>query len=135
MRVKVFTNGCFDLLHIGHIHLLREAKKMGDYLIVGINSDYSVKKLKGNDRPINTETERKTILESIKYVDEVIIFEEETPIKLLQIIKPDVHVKGGDYIAELLPEYDTVIKNGGTVKIVELYGNKSTTKIIANLIN
>lgn len=96
----VFTNGCFDILHVGHVNLLKECKKIATStgkVIVGLNSDKSVKKLKGNDRPINNERSRRFILESIKYVDEVVIFEEETPELLLSNLKPDILVKGGDY--------------------------------------
>jgi len=87
--MKIFTNGCFDLLHIGHIELLKYSKSLGDYLVVGINSDNSVKKLKGSSRPINNELTRKIILESIKYVDEVIVFDEDTPIEIIKKIQPN----------------------------------------------
>jgi len=113
---------------------LHELKEQGDYLIVGLNSDYSVKRLKGKMRPINTEEERAEILLAIKYVDLVIIFEEDTPIQVLEMVKPNIHIKGGDYIAELLPEYETVINNGGEVKILDLYAKKSTSDIVNKLI-
>lgn len=93
----VFTNGCFDILHRGHIEYLEESKSLGDYLIVGINSDSSVKKLKGESRPINNEDDRKFMLEALMCVDEVIIFEEDTPLELIKEIRPDVLTKGGDY--------------------------------------
>ena len=102
----VFTNGCFDLLHIGHIELLKYAKSLGDYLIVAINSDQSIKKLKGQTRPINDEPTRKMLLESIKYVDEVIIFEENTPLQLIKDIQPNIIVKGGDYKKEDVVGYE-----------------------------
>lgn len=95
----VFTNGCFDLVHRGHIELLRFAKKQGDYLIVGLNSDESVRRLKGNARPIHNQADRKLVLESIRWVDEVIIFDQQTPYDLIKTIRPDIIVKGGDYTA------------------------------------
>jgi len=104
--MTVFTNGCFDLLHIGHIELLKYSKSLGDHLIVGINSDKSVRKLKGQSRPINNEYTRKLILESIKYVDEVIIFDEQTPLELIKKIQPQLIVKGGDYSKEDVVGYE-----------------------------
>ena len=102
MKKIVFTNGCFDILHVGHIKLLEECRKLslGGTVIVGLNSDDSVKRLKGNSRPINDQRSRKILLESIRFVDEVIVFDEDTPENLLSIIKPDVLVKGGDYSIE-----------------------------------
>jgi D-beta-D-heptose 7-phosphate kinase/D-beta-D-heptose 1-phosphate adenosyltransferase len=93
----VFTNGCFDILHIGHVRLLKQARNLGDYLIVGLNSDKSVTQLKGENRPIFNHYHRKEILESLRYVDEVIIFHEPTPLELIKMIKPDILVKGPDY--------------------------------------
>ena len=107
----VFTNGCFDLLHPGHSHYLTEAKALGDVLIVGLNSDESVKQIKGNDRPINNEDFRSKMLMSLKPVDAVVIFNENTPIQIISIIKPAIHVKGGDYKITDLPEYETVVSN------------------------
>jgi len=102
MKKVVFTNGCFDILHVGHIKLLEECRKLScdGTVIIGLNSDDSIKKLKGSSRPINDQYSRKVLLESIRFVDEVIIFEEETPENLLSIIRPDVLVKGGDYSIE-----------------------------------
>lgn len=131
--ITVFTNGCFDVMHIGHIKLLKEAKSFGDKLIVGINSDDSVKRLKGEDRLINNQQERKEFLESIKYVDEVVVFNENTPCEIINNIKPDIHVKGGDYDPnnyENMPEAKVVHEYGGIVKIVKIYENKSTTEIL-----
>ena len=123
--IKVFTNGCFDILHRGHVECLKYAKEQGNYLIVGLNSDESVKRLKGSTRPINKENDRKLILESIKYVDEVIIFNENDPYELLLKVKPNIIVKGGDYTAQ------TVIGNDlAEVKIFNYIDNYSTTNII-----
>jgi glycerol-3-phosphate cytidylyltransferase len=131
----VFTNGCFDLLHIGHIRLLREARNLGDLLIVGINSDLSVKKLKGFNRPVQGELDRLEILSSIRDVDGVVIFEETTPVSLLEKLKPDIHVKGGDYRAEDLPEYAVVTGYGGVVHIVNFVADRSTSHIFAEITN
>lgn len=125
--IKVFTNGCFDILHIGHVRCLEYAKKQGDYLVVGLNSDTSVKKLKGKDRPFNTQSLRKEILEALRCVDEVIIFEEDTPYNLIFKIKPDIIVKGGDYT------HDEVVGNGiAEVKIFNFVDGHSTTNILKN---
>lgn len=100
MKKVVFTNGCFDILHAGHVDYLQKAKQLGDYLIVGLNSDNSVKKLKGVERPINDEYSRKKVLEALRCVDEVIIFSDDTPYELIKIVRPDILVKGGDYKEE-----------------------------------
>ncbi len=126
----IFTNGCFDLLHIGHVTYLEEAKKLGDILIVGINTDDSVKKLKGPSRPIQNENDRCRILAALKAVDHTILFSEETPLNLIKSIKPDVLVKGGDWKTEQIIGSDFVISNGGMVKSLGFVGNKSTTAII-----
>lgn len=128
--IKVFTNGCFDILHVGHVELLKYSKSLGDFLIVGLNSDQSIKKLKGTNRPINCEKDRKKILESLKYVDEVIIFNEETPYELIKKIKPDIIVKGGDYLPE-----NVVGKELAKVIIFNYINGYSTTKIIKNISN
>ena len=126
----VFTNGCFDLLHAGHLDLLKKASEFGDKLIVGLNSDASVKKLKGNSRPIEDETVRSSSLLDKVFVDDVVIFNELTPKKLIAQIIPDVLVKGGDYKKEDIVGYSEVIKNGGVVKIISLTPGFSTTSII-----
>ena len=117
----VFTNGCFDLLHVGHIRYLSNAKKLGDFLIVGLNSDESVKILKGQNRPINQFEDRAMLLSALRSVDLVIMFEEQTPENLINKIVPDVLVKGGDYDIEDIAGYHTVIKNGGKVKTLDFY--------------
>ena len=125
----VFTNGCFDLLHIGHISLLEQAAKLGDILIVAINSDNSVKRIKGNGRPITTEQNRARILVSISEIDDVILFNEDTPYELIKFIKPDVLVKGKDYKIEDVIGKDIVEQYGGTVELVDIIENVSTTTI------
>ena len=112
----VFTNGCFDLLHKGHVLYLEEAKKLGQVLIVGLNSDASIKRLKGNSRPIKNIVDRSYVLAALKSVDAVLIFEEDTPLKLVEAIIPDVIVKGGDWKPEQIVGSDVVLKNGDTIK-------------------
>lgn len=129
----VFTNGCFDLIHPGHIRYLKEAKKFGDILVVGLNSDSSVKKLKGSLRPIMSEAARAEVLASLEPVDYVVIFSELTPEKIIGEIKPDVHVKGGDYREEELFERDKVKSYGGKVVIVKEFGNFSTSNLLKKL--
>jgi len=129
----VFTNGCFDILHRGHIEYLTKAKEFGDVLIVGLNSDTSVKRLKGKDRPINSESDRARILDALKPVDYVVIFEEDTPLRLIQMVKPDVLVKGGDYKVEEIVGSEYVMSYGGKVEIIPFVEGKSTTKIIQKI--
>ena len=126
----VFTNGCFDLLHKGHLDLLLNAAAFGDKLFVGLNSDTSVKKLKGDSRPIQNEKTRAIKLLELKYVDHVIIFEDLTPQKLIHTISPDVLVKGGDYTKNEIVGAKHVISFGGVVKIIPLTPGFSTTSII-----
>ena len=126
----VFTNGCFDLLHVGHIRYLSHAKKLGDFLIIGLNSDRSVKKLKGKDRPINSFEDRAILLSALNSVDLVIKFEEQTPENLIKDIVPDVLVKGGDYNIEDIVGYHTVVQNGGQVKTLSFYDGYSSTNYI-----
>lgn len=126
----VFTNGCFDLLHAGHLDLLKKSSEFGDKLIVGLNSDSSVKKLKGSGRPIENEVVRSHNLLDKVFVDNVVIFNERTPKKLITQIIPDVLVKGGDYKKEDIVGYNEVTKNGGVVKIIPLTPGFSTTAII-----
>ena len=136
-RVKsnkiVFTNGCFDLVHVGHLHTLSEAKKLGDKLIVAINSDASVKRLKGDSRPILPEQERANLIASLVFVDAVLIFEEDTPIKLIESILPDVLVKGGDWKIEEIVGNEIVRENKGTVVSIPFLDGHSTTDIISKI--
>ncbi|MBC2855910.1 MAG: D-glycero-beta-D-manno-heptose 1-phosphate adenylyltransferase [Cetobacterium sp.] len=129
----VFTNGCFDILHVGHLTYLNEAKRQGDILIVGVNSDSSVKRLKGESRPINNEIDRSEMLCGLKAVDYTVIFEEDTPMEIIDDLKPSIHVKGGDYKKEDLPETKIVEKNGGEVRILGFVHGKSTTNIVKKI--
>ena len=132
-RSLVFTNGCFDLLHAGHIRYLQTAAAFADILILGLNSDSSVRKLKGLRRPIMSQGDRALLLSALEAIDCVVIFDEETPERLIETVLPDVLVKGGDYIAEDVVGYQTVTKNGGRVEVVSFVEGKSTTSIV-NLI-
>ena len=129
-RRIIFTNGCFDILHAGHVHYLEQAKKLGDELVVGLNSDSSVKNLKGEDRPINNLDQRAKVLSSLECVDKIVSFSEATPIKLIKAIKPDVIVKGGDYKVKDVVGHKEVESWGGKVRIIPLIPGLSTTKII-----
>lgn len=129
----VTTNGCFDLLHLGHIEYLQEAKTLGDVLIVGLNSDASVKRLKGPSRPLNPELVRARQLASLECVDYVTVFEEGTPEEFLRQVRPAVHAKGGDYRVEDLPERHVVREGGGEVKVLSLVPGYSTTSLIEKL--
>jgi len=129
----VFTNGCFDLLHPGHIHLLEEARAMGDRLIVGLNSDASVKRLKGSRRPILPERDRLVLLKALTCVDLVVIFEEDTPVKLIETLRPDILVKGSDYRFEEVVGREIVESYGGQVALVSLVGDYSTTRVVEKL--
>ncbi len=126
----VFTNGCFDLLHIGHVTYLEEAKKLGDVLIVGINTDASVSKLKGPNRPIQNENDRAVILAALKSVDHTVLFGEDTPLNLIKKIKPDILVKGGDWKIEQIVGSDFVLSYGGDVRSLQFINGRSTTAII-----
>ncbi|MFC4261688.1 D-glycero-beta-D-manno-heptose 1-phosphate adenylyltransferase [Ferruginibacter yonginensis] len=126
----VLTNGVFDIVHVGHIASLQEAASFGDILIVAINSDASVKRLKGPTRPVNTEQDRATLLANLMIVDAVIIFEEDTPLELITQLLPNVLVKGGDYTIEQIAGAKEVIANGGEVKIAGMVPGISTTNII-----
>ena len=134
-KTIAFTNGVFDILHEGHIAVLAEAASFADILIVGINSDDSVKKLKGDSRPINNEDSRALIMASLIMVDAVVIFNEETPAALIKIIQPNVLIKGGDYTIENIVGADDVLANGGRVEIIQLKEGFSTTGIIEKITN
>ena len=132
-KTIVFTNGCFDLLHKGHIELLTRASEFGDKLIVGINSDESVKKIKGENRPIEDQKTRKKNLLNLKYVDDVYVFEETTPLKIIKFICPDVLVKGADYTIHEIVGSKFVLGNGGKTRIIPLTPGFSTTKSIEKM--
>ena len=129
----VFTNGCFDLLHKGHRDLIKKSFSYGDILIVGLNSDESVKRLKGKDRPKQKEVDRKNALINTRYVNQVYIFDDDTPLELINLIKPDILVKGGDYNPNEIIGYEEVTSSGGEIKIVPLTPGYSTTSKIENM--
>ncbi|MEL1229862.1 MAG: adenylyltransferase/cytidyltransferase family protein [Candidatus Neomarinimicrobiota bacterium] len=129
----VFTNGCFDLLHKGHRDLIKQSFSFGDILIVGLNSDESVKRLKGEYRPMQNEIERKNALLNTGYVNEVYIFDDDTPLELINLIKPDILVKGGDYTPNEIVGFEEVTSSGGEIKIVQLTPGFSTTSTIENM--
>ena len=132
-RTLVFSNGCFDLLHAGHVKYLQTAADFGDIFILGLNSDTSVRKLKGPTRPIMLQADRAFLLSALEAIDCVVIFDEETPARLIETVIPDVLVKGGDYIAQEIVGYDTVTKNGGRVEIVPFLEGKSTSSMINSI--
>lgn len=126
----VFTNGCFDLLHIGHVRYLQEAKNLGDILVVALNTDDSVRKLKGPTRPIQSESDRAEILAALGCVDFTVLFSEETPEKLIQTLRPDILVKGGDWTVDQIVGGRFVQSYGGQVKSLQFIADRSTTKIV-----
>lgn len=129
----VFTNGCFDVLHYGHVHYLLQAKELGDILVIGLNSDNSVRRLKGPTRPINGENERAFVLAALACVNYVTLFEEDTPEELIKVVRPDVLVKGGDYTLDNIVGADFVMQNGGTVTTIPFVEGFSSTRIIEKL--
>ena len=134
-KTVVTTNGCFDILHVGHVRYLQKSKSFADYLIVLLNSDKSVKSIKGDDRPVNNEQDRAELLAALNCVDFVVMFDEDSPAALLDEIKPDVYTKGADYTMETLPEREILIKNGTKVEFIDFVQGKSTTNIINKINN
>jgi len=129
----VFTNGCFDILHVGHARYLRDARQLGDLLVVGVNSDDSVKRLKGPQRPVTSEDERAEMLASLGVVDYVVMFNEDTPQSLIENVAPDILVKGGDWPAEKIVGSAFVLARGGEVKSLPFHPGKSTTSILERI--
>ena len=129
----VFTNGCFDLIHQGHVDYLSRARDLGDLLIVGLNSDASVKRLKGDGRPISNETSRARVLASFSFVDYVVVFDEDTPLRLIETIVPDILVKGGDYSRDTVVGADFVEQNGGRLELLSLVQGESTTRLVERM--
>lgn len=129
----VFTNGCFDIVHLGHIDYLEKARSKGDKLVVAVNNDQSVRKLKGEDRPINDEIARSRMLAALSFVDLVVIFEQDTPYNIIRTLNPDVLIKGNDYLAENIVGADIVKNNGGKVETIELVSGYSTSKIVEKI--
>lgn len=129
----VFTNGCFDILHLGHIEYLSKAHDLGDYLVIGVNTDDSVRRLKGAGRPVQDEKTRAMVLASLRFVDAIVLFDEDTPLELIKTVVPDILVKGSDYKEQDVVGADVVKAAGGEVVIVELTPGYSTTGIIQKL--
>ena len=134
-KTVVCTNGCFDILHVGHVRYLEKTKSFADFCIVLLNSDKSVRSIKGPSRPINNENDRAEILSALRCVDYVVMFDEDSPRNLLDEIKPDVYTKGGDYTIETLPEADIMRKNNTRVEFISFVEGKSTTNIIEKMKN
>ncbi len=134
-KTIVATNGCFDILHVGHVRYLKKAKALGDILIVAVNSDKSTRELKGPSRPINSQNDRMEILSSLTCVDYVILFDKISPVDLLLEIKPDIYAKGGDYTIESLPEAKAILSYGGKVELIDFVDGKSTTNLINKINN
>ena len=132
-KTIVTTNGCFDILHVGHVRYLQKTKTFADKMLVCLNSDSSVKQIKGPDRPINNENDRAEILCALECVDYVVLFDETTPQNLLCEIKPDVHTKGADYTIETLPEAKSIMENGGIIEFISFVEGKSTTNVIKKI--
>jgi len=129
-KIVVFTNGCFDILHVGHIDLLNKAKALGDFLIVGLNSDKSIRQIKGNNRPIIPEAERYIMLRNLRMINSIILFDEPDPLRLIKELKPDILVKGGDWGKDEIIGSDFVKSNGGDVIRIPLVKGASSTNII-----
>lgn len=129
----VFTNGCFDILHAGHVDYLEKARNFGDKLVVGLNTDSSVKRLKGTSRPVNPELARARVLAALEFVDAVVLFPEDTPLELIMSIRPDILVKGADYDIKNIVGADFVLNNGGRVETVPLTDGFSTSGIIGKI--
>jgi rfaE bifunctional protein nucleotidyltransferase chain/domain len=132
-RKVVFTNGCFDLLHVGHLRYLRAARALGDALVIGVNTDASVRRLKGEGRPLAPEGERAELLLGLRCVDYVTLFDEATPEVVIELLRPDIHVKGGDYREEDLPEAAAVRRGGGAVRILPFTEGHSTSALVQRI--
>lgn len=131
----VFTNGCFDILHLGHIDYLSKAKDLGDKLVIGLNTDASIRRIKGESRPVTDETSRSVALAALQFVDAVVFFDEDTPKELIDFVKPDILIKGSDYKEEDIVGYDTVKSSGGEIKTIDLVEGYSTSNIIDKIKN
>lgn len=133
-KTVVFTNGVFDILHAGHVHLLRQARALGDVLVVGVNTDRSARQLKGKNRPINSERDRLALVAALDAVDYAVLFDESVPSTMIRRLRPHIHVKGGDYAGAVLPEAEAVAEVGGRVEIVQLQGDVSTSSVIDRIL-
>lgn len=132
-KTIVMTNGCFDILHVGHVRYLQKTKTFADVLILALNSDKSVRAIKGEGRPINNENDRAEVLSALECVDYVVLFDENSPAELLKFVKPDVYTKGADYTLETLPETKVVQGFGGRIEFIDFVEGKSTTNVIAQI--
>lgn len=132
-QTVVTTNGCFDILHVGHVRYLNKTKSYADFSVVLLNSDKSVRSIKGEGRPVNCEVDRAEVLNALASVDYVVLFDEDSPAQLLDEIKPDVHTKGADYSIETLPEAEIILNNGGRIEFISFVEGKSTTNIINSM--
>ncbi len=132
-KTIVFTNGCFDILHAGHVRYLKKAKKLGDILIVGLNSDSSVRKIKGKDRPVNNQMDRAEVLSALESVDYIVIFNGKTPERLIETIHPHILVKGSDWKGKTVAGADIVKRNGGKVVFIPVLEGRSTSKLIEKI--
>lgn len=133
-KTVVFTNGCFDLIHVGHVRFLKKAKELGDLLVVGLNSDSSVQQIKGSTRPIVPQEDRAEVLSAIRYVDYVVIFDEPDPYKIIELLKPQVLVKGGDWPIDKIVGRDIVESFGGVVKTIAYVDGASTSNIVEEIL-
>ena len=131
----VFTNGCFDLLHLGHVEYLSRAASSGDYLVIGLNTDSSVQRIKGKTRPVNDEISRAMVLASLGFVSLIVMFSEDTPYELIKTLQPDILVKGADYLAENIVGYDVVMRRGGSVLTIDFVKGYSSSAIEKKILN
>jgi D-glycero-beta-D-manno-heptose 1-phosphate adenylyltransferase len=129
----VFTNGCFDIIHLGHVDYLEKARNLGDRLVLGLNTDDSVSRFKGPERPLQDQNSRARVLAAFQFIDLVVFFNEDTPLRLISELKPDILVKGSDYLAENIVGADVVKKGGGVVKTIDFVPGYSTTKIVEKI--
>lgn len=130
----VFTNGCFDILHLGHVSYLSRAADFGDAMVVGLNTDASVSRLKGPERPLQSEDSRSMVMAALEFVDKVVLFDDDTPLELISALLPDVLVKGADYSVDDIVGADVVLKNGGEVKTIDLVEGQSSTNVINKML-
>lgn len=130
----VFTNGCFDIVHVGHVDYLERARLLGDKLVLGLNTDQSVSKLKGPSRPLQDEMSRQRVMASFWFVDAIVLFDQETPYELIKAVQPDVLVKGDDYTIDTIVGHDLVVERGGEVKTIPLVKGYSTSQVVAKIL-
>ena len=134
-KTIVMTNGCFDIIHVGHVRYLQKTKSLADVLILALNSDKSIREIKGEGRPINNENDRAEVLSALECVDYIVLFDENSPAELLKTVKPDVYAKGADYTLETLPETNVVQSFGGRIEFIDFVAGKSTSNLIQKIKN